>query len=94
MDKTTVLKLAPHVLKRMEYNIERFYLLNFNSNEIWVGNYSSYLILKALDGIKPLGQIIEEVHNTLTDFTEEAVYNAAVVILQELLDKEFIVIVK
>ena len=95
MDKTAVLKLTPRVLKRMEYNIERFYLLNLNNDELWVGNYSSYLVINALDGFKTIEQIVKEIHNTtFSDFTTEALYKAVEAILQELLDKHFLVIVK
>ena len=50
MNKNTVLSLAPNVLKRMEYTLDVFYLLNFETDEIWTGNYSSYLIIDKLNG--------------------------------------------
>ena len=50
MDESTVLTIAPQVLKRMEYGIDRFYLLNLNNDEMWVGNYASYLVISKING--------------------------------------------
>ena len=54
MNKFTVFKLTPNVLKRMEYCLDRFYLLNFNNDEIWVGNTAAYLIISQIYGLKNL----------------------------------------
>ena len=62
MNKNTVLNLAPNILKRMEYDIDRFYLLDFNQDEIWIGNFASYLFISELNGIKSLNDIIGGAH--------------------------------
>ncbi len=93
MDKTTVLKLAPNVLKRMEYNIEVFYLLNFNNDEIWAGNYSSYLFVSKLNGVLSIDEVIKSLAKDFEDYTYEELYNASTEIFKDLSEKDFLVIV-
>ena len=93
MDKNTVLSLAPHVLKRMEYSIDTFYLLNFENNEIWTGNFSSYLIINKLNGKDNIEVIIKDLITEYNEFSYEELYNSAIIIFEELLDKKFITLV-
>ena len=90
MDKNTVLSLAPHVLKRMEYSLDTFYLLNFENDEIWTGNYSSYLILDKLNGKDSIDTIIKNLAKEYDDFSYEQLYSSAMTIFKELSDKKFI----
>lgn len=92
MNKNTILNLAPNVLKRMEYGIDRFYLLNFNNDEIWTGNFASYLIINELDGIKTINYIVQELLPQFTEYSYENLYEASILIFEELLTKEFLVI--
>lgn len=92
MNKNTILNLAPNVLKRMEYGIDRFYLLNFNNDEIWTGNFASYLIINELDGIKTINSIIQELLPQFAEYSYEDLYEASTQIFEELLTKEFLVI--
>ena len=94
MDKTSICKLVPKVLKRMEYGIDRFYLLNFNNNEIWIGNYASYLIIKQIDGTRTLEQIIGNVQEEFDGYTTEQIYESSLVIIKELVEKKFLEIVR
>lgn len=94
MDKNTVLKLAPNVLKRMEYGIDRFYLLNFSNDEIWIGNVASFLIVSQIDGIKNIEEIIHNVEEHFIDYTFEQIYDSVVQIVEELLKKYFLLICK
>ncbi len=91
MNKNTVLSLAPHVLKRMEYSLDTFYLLNLENDEMWTGNYSSYLIIDKLNGKDNIGTVIRNLVEKFEDFSYEELYNSASTIFQELLDKNFIV---
>lgn len=91
MDRNTVLELAPQVVKRMEYGIDRFYLLNFKNDEIWVGNYASYLIVAEIDGIKTFGQIINSLQPTFENYSSKELYSSATEMITELLEKEFLV---
>lgn len=91
MDKNTILSLAPHVLKRMEYSLDTCYLLNFENDEIWTGNYASYLILDKINGKNNINTIIKSLTNEYDNFSYEELYNSAMTIFQELLDKKFII---
>ncbi|MBO7672784.1 PqqD family protein [bacterium] len=90
MDKNTVLSLAPHVLKRMEYALDTFYLLNFENDEIWTGNYSSYLIIDKLNGKDNIDTIIKNLIKEYSEFSYEELYNSAIIVFKELSDKKFI----
>ena len=85
MNKFTVFKLTPNVLKRMEYCLDRFYLLNFNNDEIWVGNTAAYLIISQMDGVKNLEEFC--------DYTFEQIYGSMIKIIQELVEKNFLMII-
>lgn len=94
MDKNTILSLAPHVAKRMEYSLETFYLLNFENDEIWTGNYSSYLVLDRLNGKNSIDTIIKDLTEEYDDFSYKELFNSTIPIFQELLDKNFIKIIQ
>ena len=91
MNKNTILSFAPHILKRMEYSLDTFYLLNFENDEIWTGNYSSFLVLDKLNGKDNIDTIIRGLAKEYEDFSYEEFYNSSIIIFQELLDKKFIV---
>ena len=91
MNKDSVLSLAPHVLKRMEYSLDTFYLLNFENDEIWTGNYSAYLIINNLNGNDNIDAIIRNVTEEFDDFSYEQLYHSAMIIFKELSDKNFII---
>ena len=91
MNKKTILQLAPYVLKRLEYNIEAFYLLNLNNDEIWVGNYATYLIISRIDGKKSINEIINEVKDIMNDFSYNEIFNAIENILNELIENGFLI---
>ena len=91
MNKNSVLALAPHILKRMEYSLDTFYLLNFENDEIWTGNYSAYLIINKLNGKDNIDTIIRNVTDEFEDFSYDQLYDSAMTIFQELSDKNFII---
>lgn len=91
MNKDSVLSLAPHVLKRMEYSLDTFYLLNFENDEIWTGNYSAYLIINKLNGKDNVDTIIRDLAEEFDDFSYDQLYQSAMIIFQELSDKNFII---
>ena len=90
MNKNTVLSLAPNVLKRMEYTLDVFYLLNFETDEIWTGNYSSYLIIDKLNGKNNIDTIVKKLTSEYDEFSYEALYHSSMLVFQELLNKKFI----
>jgi len=91
MDKNTTLSLAPHVLKRMEYGIDIFYLLNFENDEIWTGNYTSYLVISKLNGVDNINCIIESLVKEYNEFNYNELFSASVDVLNELLEKHFLI---
>ena len=58
MDKNTILKISDNVVKRFEYGINVFYLLNFTNNEIWTGNEASAMFITLLDGEKSINDLL------------------------------------
>ena len=88
MNKFTVFKLTPNVLKRMEYCLDRFYLLNFNN-----GNTAAYLIISQMDGVKNLEEIINDLKKEFCDYTFEQIYGSMIKIIQELVEKNFLMII-
>lgn len=91
IDKNSVLKFAPHVIKRFEPKLERCYLLNFENDEIWVGNSSINIILAQLDGSNSVEKIIKDVSLLFEDFSKDNIMDATLPILQELVEKQFLV---
>ena len=91
INKDTVLSLAPHVLKRMEYSLDTFYLLNFENDEVWTGNYSAYLIVDKLNGKDNIDTIIKGLTEEYDDFSYSELYNSSIAIFEELMHKKFIV---
>ena len=91
MNKNTVLNLAPNILKRMEYDIDRFYLLDFNQDEIWIGNFASYLFISELNGIKSLNDIVETIKHHFENYSAEDIFDSILEIAKELLEKKFLV---
>ncbi len=94
MDKNTILKLAPLVLKRMEYGIDRFYLLNFSNDDIWIGNYASFVVISQIDGVRTIHQIVKNIQDQFEDYTCNQVYEAIIEIANELVKNGFLINVK
>lgn len=94
MDESTVLTIAPQVLKRMEYGIDRFYLLNLNNDEMWVGNYASYLVISKINGQRSIEAIVKDSKSDFNNYSFEELYNTTITILGELVDKKFLEIIK
>lgn len=94
MDKASIYKLAPKVLKRMEYSIDKFYLLNFKNDEIWTGNYASFLIVSQIDGSKSIEQVVNDVQEYFEGFTYKQIYESTLAIIKELVEKKFLVFVR
>ena len=93
MDKNTILKISDNVVKRFEYGINVFYLLNFLNNEIWTGNEASKLFISLLDGKKSINDLLLILKNYFEDYSEEELFDSIETIFLELLDKNFIKIV-
>lgn len=91
MNNNIILQLAPNILKRMEYGINHFYLLNFNNNDIWVGNYAAYLCISKINGINTLEEIIKDVHKDIQNYSYDEIYKSIICIIEELLEKDFLI---
>lgn len=91
MDKNDVLKLAPGILKRMEYGAEVFYLLNLKTDEIWTGNISAGIFISSLDGYKSVEKVILELKPLFETYAEEVLYLTFGEIVNELLEKCFLI---
>ena len=91
INKNSVIKFAPHVLKRFEPSLERCYLLNFDNDEIWMGNSSINIILAQFDGQINLSEIVNEVFPFFEGFTQEDILKATLPVLQELVEKNFLI---
>ena len=90
LDKKSVIKFAPHVIKRFEPELERCYLLNFENDEIWIGNSSINIILAQFDGKTGIEEIIHDVCNLFEGFSEESILEATLPVLEELVKKGFL----
>ena len=94
MDKNTVLKLAPKVLKRMEYGIDVFYLFNLETDEIWTGNESVELFISHIDGKKTVQDLIITLNDNFKDYSNEEIYESIKTVFEELIQMKFLEIVK
>lgn len=94
MNNTTILEISPHILKRMEYVIDIFYLLNLDNDEIWTGNYASYIIISKLDGVKSIEEVIRESKENFLNHAFDEIYSTTMPILEELVNKKFLTIKK
>lgn len=94
MDKNTVLKLAPKVLKRMEYGIDVFYLFNLETDEIWTGNESVELFISHINGKKTVQDLIITLNDNFKDYSNEEIYESIKTVFEELIQMKFLEIVK
>lgn len=93
MDKYTIVRLAPQVLKRMEYGIDIFYLLNLETDEIWTGNIASALFVSYLDGKRTIFDIANILSLEFPNNTQEELCDSLIIISEELINKNFLQII-
>ena len=94
MDKNTVLKLAPNILKRMEYKVNVFYLFNIETDEIWTGNEAAGLFISQINGKNSINDLLLILKEYFEDYTEEILFSSIVEVFDELLKMNFLQIIK
>ena len=92
MNETSILKLAPYVLKRFEQNIDDglLFLYNVNTNETWTGNYSSFYLIKLINGQKKLNEIYNELVPFYEGYTYDEVKQSFDSLLSDLVNRNFL----
>ena len=93
MNKKSIVKFNPHIRKRPEYSLNRLYLLNFSTNDIWVGNIASFCLISKIDGYKTIEDIVTEALEDFYNCSEEDLYKTSFDIIKELVETGFLTIV-
>ena len=89
MDKNTILKFKYNVLKRYEASIDVFFLLNLETDEIWTGNFASYVLLSQIKEPLAIFDIIKNAKSYFEDYSEEDLVSSIVEVASELVEKGF-----
>ena len=90
--KNSILRLNKDILQRFEHNLNdgTIILYNVKTRKIWFGNYSSYDLIKLLDGKKNLDCIYSVFKKQYEGYTSEEIVNSVNTIFEELLEKNFL----
>jgi|GEM_PF-3617177 len=92
----SILTFSFNVLRRYEHNINNgtYFLYHIKSKEMWTGNRSSFEMLNIIDGKKRLKDIYRESQLVFSDFSINDIKNSINCILNELIAKNFIIILE
>lgn len=92
MDESLILKLAPHILKRFEQNLDDgvMFLYNVNTDENWTGNSSSFHLIKLINGKRTLKETYNELLPLFEDYDSEEVKQSFNLLLENLISKKFL----
>jgi len=93
MDENLILKLSPYILKRFEENLGEggvMFLYNINNNEPWTGNYSSYCLIKLINGQRTLNEIYNELLPLFEGYEYEDLKQSFDSLLSNLIDRSFL----
>lgn len=95
MKTTSILKLSPYVLKRFEENLDggKLFLYNVNDNDYWMGNTSSFYIIRLIDGIRTLEDIYNELLPLFKDYKLEEIEQSFDNLLEGLINRKFLEVV-
>lgn len=95
MEETTILKLAPYVLKRFEENLDggQLFLYNVNSNAYWIGNTASFYLIKLINGEKTLKELYDELFPLFNDYKLEDIKQSFDSLLMGLVSRKFLEVV-
>lgn len=95
MDESTILKLAPHILKRFEQNLDDgvLFLYNVNTNEFWSGNNSSFYVIRLLNGERTLKEVYNELLPLFADYDYKDIKESFDSLLSNLVKKKFVEVV-
>lgn len=96
MKTANILKLSPYVLKRFEENLDggKLFLYNVNSNDYWIGNASSFYLIRLIDGIKSLEDIYNELLPLFNDYKLEEIKQSFDNLLDGLVNRKFLEVVQ
>lgn len=93
MDENLILKLSPYTLKRFEQNLGEdgiMFLYNINTNEPWTGNYSSYCLIKLINGQKTLSEIYKGLLPLFEGYEYDEIKQSFDSLLEDLIDRKFL----
>lgn len=93
MDENLILKLSPFTLKRFEQNLGEdgvMFLYNVNTNEPWTGNYSSYCLIKLINGQRSLNEIYRELFPLFDGYEYEDLKQSFDFLLDNLIERKFL----
>ena len=92
--KNLILQINKNILKRYEPNLNEgtVFLFNIESEEVWMGNAAADCILRLIDGTLTLQEIYDMLFPLFEDFSEEELTTSFNGIIQNLLDKGFLMV--
>lgn len=93
MNENLVLKLSPYTIKRFEQNLcddGIMLLYNVNTNEEWVGNYSSYCIIRLINGKNTLKKIYEQLMPLFEGYEYQELKQSFDSLLENLTNRNFL----
>lgn len=96
ISNSTVLKLNENILKRFEHNLKggTMILIDTASEELWLGNLSSKLIIDLIDGKNDIETVYSQILSNYDETDFEQVIEALNAIIEDLHTKGFVEIVK
>lgn len=96
ISNSTVLKLNENILKRFEHNLKGGTMILFDtaSEELWLGNLSSKLIIDLIDGKNDIETVYSQILSNYDETDFEQVIEALNAIIEDLHTKGFVEIVK
>jgi hypothetical protein len=88
-----IVKLNENVLKRYEHNLNNgvLFLYNIESEIFWLGNESSYFLVRLLNGHKKLEEIYSELLPLFEGYNPNDIIQSFDNLIDELLEKKFVV---
>lgn len=95
MKTTSILKLSPYVLKRFEENLDggKLFLYNVNDNDYWMGNASSFYVIRLINGVRSLEDIYNELLPLFKDYKLEEIEQSFDNLLEGLVNRKFLEVV-
>lgn len=95
LDDNTVVKLSEDVLVRIEYDDDNVLLFLHNSafETFWIGDFSSALFIKQIDGKKNIGSIANILKKHFVNYTTAEIKKDLYSLILELLDNKYLKIV-
>lgn len=95
INEKTIVKLSSDVFKRYEHNVDsgKLFLYNVITDKAWVGNNSSNILLKNLDGKKSLNEIYSEILPLFEGYEYDDLKNSFDSLIYNLIEDNFLKVV-